>query len=129
MEAVEVFEDAGEEFEKLGKNISQDTLKVYQTALGKAKGMVEKTSEVFRNVTKKGARVLFMAMDTLWDFLNDKAKFVYIAKLGKKVEKFWKDRLDEAKKVANQLANSVNFIKFLDSKSGWKSFESCRKSG
>jgi hypothetical protein len=110
IESLEVFEDAADEFEKLGSNISSLSVKAYETAIGQAKGIVEKTSDIYRKVTKKGERILFMTMDTLWDFAKEKAKLKYLKKLGKKVKKYWENKLKEAEKTAEELADKVRFM-------------------
>jgi hypothetical protein len=110
IESLELFQDAGEELEKLGSTISEQSLRAYEKALGKAKGIVEKTSDVYRKIKKKGERILFMTMETLWDFAKEEAKLKYLKKLGKKVKKYWEKKLKEAEKTAKELGEQVKIF-------------------
>lgn len=106
-QALEIYKQANEELEKMGNTVSRETIEAYKTAIGKTKSVLENSHKSLKKVAKKGTEVLFMAMDTLWDFANDGKKLKYLKKIGKKMENELKDKVKKLEEEAENLGKNV----------------------
>jgi len=107
-EAKAIYKKANEELEKFGNKLSYNGKKAYERAIGVSKGILEKSYKHMRGVVNRGSKVLFMSMDTIWDFLGDEGRRLrYLKKVGKKIEKQLKDKVKMLEENAQKLADEA----------------------
>jgi len=108
-QALDVYNKATQELKKLGENVSESTKQAYLTVIGRSKRILEKSHRSLRDVTKKASELLFMTMDTLWNFANDLTRLKYLKKIGKKLQSSLKNAVKRLENKAKELENEVFF--------------------
>ncbi len=108
LDSLAVVNNIGQEIENYGSQLSSSSIKAYNDALSKAKGTLQRTSNLYKSVKDHGERTLFLAGKALWKWVSKEAKLEYLEDLGPKVKKYYKKIYEEAEKKYEEAKKKVN---------------------